>query len=95
MGKINVLVVPSDNIGGVGFYRSTQPHIQLEKQFPDDFSVTIDMKPDFSNLESFKKYNLIHIHKGVFPQAVMPAFREFLTFCKNNGIVTVMDIDDY
>ena len=82
-------------MGGVGFYRSTQPHIQLEKQFPDDFSVTIDMKPNFLDLESFKKYSLIHIHKGLFAQNIMPAFKEFLRFCKENGIVTVMDIDDY
>ena len=61
MEKINVLVIPSDNQGGVGFYRSTQPHMQLEKQFPDKFNVTIDMNPNFYDLIGFKKYQIIHI----------------------------------
>ena len=92
MSKLNVLVVPSDNIGGVGFYRSTQPHIKLEQMYPDDFSVTIDMNPDWKDLEGFKKYNLIHIHKGLFQN--FGAFRAALAYFKENNIVTVMDIDD-
>ena len=58
MSKINILVVPSDNQGGVGFYRSTQPHIQLEHQYPDEFSVTFDMNPNWHDLISFKKYQI-------------------------------------
>lgn len=93
MDKINILVVPSDNIGGVGFYRSTQPHIQLEKQFPDEFSVTIDMTPDFGNMEELKKYDIIHIHKALFQN--MDLLYKSLEFFKENGIVTVIDIDDH
>lgn len=92
MGKINILVIPSDNVGGVGFYRSIQPHIQLEKQFPEKFSVTIEMNPNFNNLESFDKYNIIHIHKGLFKDA--GAFDSAMSYFKNHGIYTVMDIDD-
>ena len=95
MGKINVLVVPSDNQGGVGFYRSVQPHIQLEKQFPDDFHVEINMNPDFADFQSFDKYNIIHIHKGLYHESKMPIFRALLQYCKTKGIVTVMDIDDF
>lgn len=93
MSKINVLVVPSDNIGGVGFYRSTQPHIQLQKQFGDEFDVTIDMQPNFRNLPSFDKYHIVHIHKAIFPD--MQGFLMFMQYTKIKGIVTVMDIDDY
>lgn len=93
MAKINILVVPSDNMGGVGFYRSTQPHIQLEKQFPDDFSVTFEMAPNFQDLHSFDKYDLIHVHKGLFGDMV--SFRNALAYFKEKGIVTVMDIDDH
>ena len=93
MDKINVLVVPSDNMGGVGFYRSTQPHIQLEKQFPEDFSVTIDMNPDFGKIEEFKKYDIVHIHKALFQN--MDLLYKTLDFFKKNGIVTIMDIDDH
>lgn len=93
MGKINILVVPSDNQGGVGFYRSTQPHIQLEKQFPEEFMVTIDMNPNFKDLKSFDKYDIIHIHRGLFQD--MDSFKNAMSYFKEQGIVTVMDIDDY
>jgi glycosyltransferase involved in cell wall biosynthesis len=93
MSKINILVVPSDNRGGVGFYRSTQPHIQLQEQFPDDFFVTFDMNPNWSDLTSFKKYQIIHIHKGLFKN--MDAFYKAIEFFKENNIVTILDIDDH
>lgn len=93
MSKINILVVPSDNQGGVGFYRSTQPHIQLEHQYPDEFSVTFDMNPNWYDLMSFKKYQIIHIHKGLFND--MSAFHKAMEFFKENNIVTIMDIDDH
>jgi len=93
MEKFNILVIPSDGRGGVGFYRSIQPHIQLEEQFPDQFSVTIEMNPNWDDLESFKKYQLIHIHKGLYNN--MAAFLKAMLFFKMNGIVTVMDIDDH
>lgn len=93
MAKYNILVVPSDNMGGVGFYRSTQPHIQLEKQFPEEFSVTIDMQPNWRDLHSFDKYDLIHIHKALFRD--MQGFYLAMEYFKLQGIVTVMDIDDH
>ena len=93
MSKINILVVPSDNRGGIGFYRSTQPHIQLEQQFPDDFSVTFEMNPNWLDLEFFKKYQIIHIHKGIFKD--MDAFHKAMIFFKENNIVTILDIDDH
>lgn len=93
MSKINILVVPSDNQGGVGFYRSTQPHIQLEQQFPEEFSVTFEMNPNWYNLLSFKKYQIIHIHKGLFND--MQAFYKAMEYFKENNIVTIMDIDDH
>ena len=92
MGKFKILVVPSDNIGGVGFYRSTQPHIKMAEMFPDEFDVVIDMNPNYRDLESLKKYDLVHIHKGIVND--MDGLRNFLNFAKENNITTVMDIDD-
>ena len=56
MEKIKVLVVPSDTIGGVGFYRSIQPHVQLQEQYGSDFDVTISPDFNWANLEEVKKY---------------------------------------
>lgn len=90
--KIKVLVVPSDTIGGVGFYRSIQPHVQLQEQFSDDFDITIDANFNWGNLEEIAKYDIINFHKGIYPD--MNAFKNALNFCKENNIVTIMDIDD-
>ena len=92
MAKKKILVVPSDNIGGVGFYRSTQPHIKLSEMYPDDFDVTIDMSPKYSDHEAMKQYDLVHIHKGLIND--LQGLHGFLQFAKENNITTVMDIDD-
>ena len=92
MSKIKVLVVPSDTIGGVGFYRSIQPHVQLQNQFNDDFDITIKEDVDWRNLDELKKYSIINFHKGMYSD--MEGFRNALAFCKENNIITIMDIDD-
>lgn len=89
--KINVLVVPSDRFG-VGFYRSVNPHTYLDNLYGDEFEVEINYQPNYLDLESFKKYDIIHIHKGLIND--MNVFWKFLDYCKANHIVTVMDIDD-
>lgn len=93
MSKINILVINTDTIGGVGFYRSRQPHEELEKMFPDEFHVTYESNPNFSDLESFSMFDIIHIHKGVFntDEQFLNAMRYF----KEHGIVTIMDLDDH
>lgn len=90
--KYKILVIPSDASGGVGFYRSTQPHKQLEEQF-DDFEVTFKMGPDFTDLSYFDKFSLIQMHKGLFSN--MGAFYRAMKYFKEKGIVTVLDLDDY
>ena len=89
--RINVLVVPSDRFG-VGFYRSVNPHTYLDKLYGKEFEIEINYQPNYLDLESFKKYDIIHIHKGLIND--MNIFWNFLEYCKANNIVTVMDIDD-
>ena len=89
--RINILVVPSDRFG-VGFYRSVNPHTYLDKLYGKEFEVEINYQPNYLDLESFKKYDIIHIHKGLIND--MNIFWNFLEYCKANNIVTVMDIDD-
>lgn len=93
MNKIKVLVVPSDTQGGVGFFRSIQPHVQLEEQFNEDFEVTINPNFNWDNKEELKTYDIVNFHKGVYTN--MQSFRNALEFCKNNNITTIMDIDDF
>lgn len=89
--KIKVLVCPSDRTG-VGYYRSTKPHIALQNQFPEEFHVDIDYEPQLQSDEWLKQYDLIHFHRTLGPYENMASVMER---CRNMGITTVMDLDDY
>ena len=95
--KINILIIYTDTLGGVGFYRSTQPHEKLLKMYPGEFTVKAMTKPDFSNLSLFDEFQIIHFHKGVFfeKQEYQQTFVNALKHFKERGIITIMDIDDY
>lgn len=90
--KINVLVVPSDKFG-VGKHRSLNPHETLQDMYTDEFDITIEYDPDWNNLESFNKYDIIHIHKGLYQD--MNQFWNALRYFKQKNIVTIMDLDDH
>ena len=90
--RIKVLCVPSDE-GGCGLHRSLAPHLKLDELYSDEFDVTIDYKPNWSDLNMVKQYDIIHFHKGLAPD--LDAFHKALAFCKENNITTIMDVDDY
>ena len=89
--KIKVLVVPSDKTG-VGYYRSTKPHIALEQYYSDEFHVDIDYHPKLNNNEWLKKYDIIHYHRTLGDYDKM---EETLNRLDELGILTIMDLDDY
>ena len=89
--KIKVLVVPSDTFG-VGLYRSVSPHTQLDKLYGNEFDVEINYQPNWVDHAFFDKYDIVHIHKGLYGN--MEVFWDFLGYCKEKNITTVMDIDD-
>jgi glycosyltransferase involved in cell wall biosynthesis len=92
MEKINVLVLPSDR-SGVGKFRSVDPHIFLQNQFPDEFHVDIDYNPQINNPEYWKKYQIVHIHRNIGQS--YEATPSILAWLKNQGIKAIVDIDDY
>jgi glycosyltransferase involved in cell wall biosynthesis len=92
MEKIKILVIPSDTCG-CGYYRSLKPHTKLAEMYENDFDIDIKYQVDWSDVETMKKYDIIHIHKGLFVD--MDTFRSTLKTCRDNGTVVVMDLDDY
>jgi len=92
MKKIKILVVPSDNVGGIGEFRSVKPHLYLENKYPDEFSIDIIPNPDFYDDNFLKQYDIVQYHKylGNFESTKINVDK--LTAM---GIVTIMDIDDY
>lgn len=92
MGKIKVLVIPSDK-GGCGYFRSLRPHTKLAEMYENDFDIDIKYEVDWSDVETMKTYDIIHIHKGLYRD--METFRSTIKECRDNGTVVVMDLDDY
>lgn len=90
--KIKVLCVPSDH-GGCGLHRSLVPHQKLAELFNNEFDVTIEYNPNWRDLEFINAFDIIHFHKGLFSD--MEGFYSALNFCRDNNIITIMDIDDY
>lgn len=91
MKKLKVLVVPSDRTG-VSYFRSTNPHISLENNYPDEFHIDVDYEPQINNDEWLKQYDIIHYHRTIGPYEQMASLVQKF---KNLGIVSIMDLDDY
>jgi glycosyltransferase involved in cell wall biosynthesis len=89
--KIRVLVCPSDRTG-VGYFRSTKPHIFLEEKYPELFHIDIEYEPDLNNDEWLKQYDIIHYHRtlGSYEQMEL-----LLNKLDSLGITTIMDLDDH
>ena len=91
MSKINVLVLPSDT-SGVGRFRSVTPHVKLQNLYPDDFHVDIDYAPKISDVNYWKKYQIVHFHRSFGQIENCP---EVIMALRKMGIVVIADIDDY
>ena len=89
--KLKILVVPSDRTG-VSYFRSTKPHLHLEKMYPDRFHVDIDYEPRLKDDEWLKQYDIIHYHKTLGPY---DEAEELIKRLKSLGIISIMDVDDY
>ena len=92
MRKIKVLVLPSDKTG-VGKFRSIDPHVCLQNDYPNEFHVDIDYEPKVNDLNYWKQYDIVHFHRTIgheYENSVNIIQRLNLL-----GIVTIMDLDDY
>jgi glycosyltransferase involved in cell wall biosynthesis len=91
MSKIKILVIPSDRTG-VSYFRSTKPHIALEKLYPEEFHIDIVYEPKLEDDEWLKQYDLVHYHRTMGPYEKVP---EVLERLNRLGIPSIMDLDDY
>ena len=88
--KIKMLVIPSDRNGGVGKFRSIDPHVYIGEHYKDEFDIDIVFDMPYGGLEAFlKQYDLIHIHKQLDSDGKVMGMIKFL------GIPVIVDIDDY
>ena len=92
MSKIKVLVIPSDRTG-VGKFRSVDPHIFLQKLYPDDFHVDIIYDAPMTDMDFWKKYQIVAFHRSLNPD--FEASHSLIQKLNEMGIITIDDIDDY
>jgi glycosyltransferase involved in cell wall biosynthesis len=92
MTKINVLVLPSDK-SGVGKFRSVDPHVMLQNMYPDEFHVDIDYEPNIRDINYWKKYQIVHVHRNI--GQTYEETPNLIEWLKLNGIIVIVDIDDY
>ena len=92
MSKIKVLVLPSDRTG-VGKFRSVEPHIFLQQEYPEDFHVDIDYEPKVNDMNYWKQYDMVCYHRSIGRDADVSV--QIVKMLNDMGIVTVMDLDDY
>jgi glycosyltransferase involved in cell wall biosynthesis len=90
--KIKVLVLPSDTTG-VGKFRSLDPHTFLQDMYTDDFHVDIDYEPKINDLNYWKKYQIVHVHRNIGHD--YDASPKIIKNLQSIGIVVIVDIDDY
>jgi glycosyltransferase involved in cell wall biosynthesis len=90
--KINVLVLASDR-SGVGKFRSVDPHVMLQNNYPNDFHVDIDYEPKINDINYWKKYQIVHVHRNIGTN--YDASPSIIKALKDMGIIVIVDIDDY
>ena len=92
MSKIKILVVPSDRTG-VGKFRSVDPHVFLQNLYGDDFHVDIDYEPPYDDMSYWSQYQIVACHRSIGPD--FEKANELIKELTENGIITIVDIDDY
>jgi glycosyltransferase involved in cell wall biosynthesis len=92
MSKIKILVVPSDRTG-VGKFRSVDPHVFLQNLYGDDFHVDIVYEPPYDDMSFWSQYQIVACHRSIGPD--FEKANELIKKLTENGIITIVDIDDY
>ena len=90
--KYRILVVPSDRTG-VSKFRSVDPHVNLQKLYPDEFWVDVDYQPKIEDDKFLKQYDLVVYHRSLTPD--FGKSHKAVERLKSLGIPSICDLDDY
>jgi glycosyltransferase involved in cell wall biosynthesis len=65
----------------------------LQNLYPDDFHVDIDYEPKINDINYWKQYQIVHVHRNIGNN--YDNTPNIIRLLKSIGIVVVIDIDDY
>lgn len=92
MSKIRILAIPSDQ-HGVGKFRILDPYKFIGDHYSEDFH--IDISFDVPNQDKFfENYDIVVFHSFIHKTSHDENIKR-LTWLKEKGIKTIMDIDDF
>jgi len=96
MNTIRILFFNKDK-GGVNYFRTETPAVELNNQFSDVFNVNIKNnlkgKTKDEIVEELSNYDIIHYHRTFVNNTALNA--EIMKDLKSKGIKLILDIDDY
>lgn len=92
--KTNILYIPSDTQGGVFYYRTLTPMVQLKQMFPEKYEVFItnDIQQAW---QSLKQIQILIVHNCLYDDKMQIKVWNLVTEAKKIGIKTILDMDDY
>lgn len=61
--------------------------------YPDDFHIDIDYQPRVNDLNYWKQYQIVHIHRNI--GANYEQTPSIINFLKSIGVIVIVDLDDY
>jgi glycosyltransferase involved in cell wall biosynthesis len=65
----------------------------LQNMYPDEFHVDIDYQPRINDVNYWKQYQIVHIHRNIGNSYDQTP--SIINFLKSIGIIVVVDLDDY
>ena len=89
--RIKILVCPSD-LYGIGDFRFIAPHVELQKQFGEEFDVEISTQVNFDDLAYLTQFNIIFGNKDM---CSVEKAKEIFPLLKEKGIKIIIDVDDH
>lgn len=84
--------MPSDR-SGVGKFRSVDPHIFLQNQYPEEFHIDIVYEPPYDDVNFWTQYQIVAYHRSIGPD--FERANRLIQMLNSLGVITVCDIDDY
>jgi glycosyltransferase involved in cell wall biosynthesis len=65
----------------------------LQNLYPDDFHIDIDYQPNVNDVNYWKKYQIVHVHRNIGQD--YDSTPKLIENLKSLGIIVIVDIDDY
>lgn len=89
---MKILVITKGN-GGVPYFRSTNPHINLQKHYANEVAVTIKQDGNLT-IADFEGFDIVHFNRDLL-NFTFENFTTLVNHLRKKGTKIILDIDDH